>query len=465
MNTYNDVRKILNSFYSDLQNQQVWYNSRIVRQEPHGGFTTIDFKSPPFGIDSLSEASKQMYLEFMKTDIAKKVSHVFNNLHNDLLPALIQECLDVFLNVVLTMNHQLTASFLDDSAKRISNWLEIEPKKSECIIRLLTELPKKDILHWKYYEILTHERSLMAHRSGITADEFLHRLFHTTTFKFELESNENYSQLMGKIEKFVTSLSYAMWRPIQIDEIQVKNVEWSNCPFLPMFFVRRHGSYKSHTVEAGTVDFFSRSHDNNFVGFGQAINTEKFEKYHKLIEARPELMFPMKKLMRGLFEILSSISHAEHIKFSQSLDGIHDVLIGMDGFIGETPEGIGHRTYFSKMWRGILDSLDFEKRPKANSNKKIVEAMYDLRCALAHGDFTQVENLSSRLKSVLGDFINPGKTDPTSVGIEIADFLKLAFDAITKTDPELKKYDEIKNSLRQKAKENFEKYKSTEAQE
>jgi hypothetical protein len=137
----------------------------------------------------------------------------------------------------------------------------------------------------------------------------------------------------------------------------------------------------------------------------------------------------------------------------------------MDGFVGETPEGIGHRKYFCKMWRGLLDSLVFEKRPKANSNKKIIEAMYDLRCALAHGDFTQIENLSSRLKSVLGDFINPGRFDPTNVGMELGDFLKLAFDAIIKTDPELKRYDEIKIDLRQLAKENLEKCKSLETEE
>lgn len=93
----------------------------------------------------------------------------------------------------------------------------------------------------------------------------------------------------------------------------------------------------------------------------------------------------------------------------------------MSGLIGESPKGIGYRNFFEQMWRKILDDLKVAKHPKANSNNKIVSAIYDLRCE--YGTNHTVHKKVMRLKKIGDDYI-PGVFDPKSLGFSVNFFLK-----------------------------------------
>ena len=138
----------------------------------------------------------------------------------------------------------------------------------------------------------------------------------------------------------------------------------------------------------------------------------------------------MKRIFKGLYEILSSNNEAEFVQESQAFDCLHDIFIGMDGFIGEAPRGVGHRKFFVQIWRKILDNSNLNKHPAANSNKKIVDAIYDLRCELAHGTNSSVNQRVEKLKKMLGDNYNKGSYDAKSLGFSLNLFLKYVFNSI-----------------------------------
>lgn len=422
-----EVLKVFQSIFTDLNQHGLKFNSSIRRQDANGGHTVIQFVMSQLKDNNLSPAANHVVDPFLAKALLLKSKSNFHDFTKTFKNALISEVTEAILINILSNGQYTIQDILVEKSQQISNWLNQTDEHYKVVLRIFTALAKTGINEWDYKELNIFERSLMAHRSGVSAEEFLSRLFHCSTYTADFNKNLSKPELIQLAESFSLSLSFSIWRPIHIDDLALQDATWLNSPFLPINFMKMWGAYKYTTRDASSVDFFSRS--ANFPNPTQ-VDPTIVKKYQDLFIEVPELFFPMRKIMKGLWEVYSSSNEPDFVGISQSLDGLHDIFIGMDGIIGEAPSGVGHRKYFIKMWIGILNSLNYTKHPNANSNKKIINGMYDLRCELAHGTNRTIEELVKKLKISLGDSFNPGSYDYKSLGYVLSEFLKNIFSEI-----------------------------------
>lgn len=424
------VLAIFNSIHTDLQINGKWHETKVVRQNPDGGYADCRFPLYSFQFEDLSEHTKDLMklLLGMQVCISKRLRYV--DFDNMIKAAFCREFTEsLMISYVWDAGLHNFQSILKEKASEIENWFKNEDLYIRVRMRIFTELPKKNIPEWEYDNLTIGEKTLLAHRSGISSDEFLSRLFHSSSFFRELRANETKNQLMLEVDKYIATLSLALWRPIHLDDLYLEDKVWKNSPFIPFTYMRMHGAYKYSGRDASSVDFHSSILSKDFAHQVE-VDWEKFYKVKNLINAKPELLYPVKKIFKGLYLVLSSTNEPEFVSESQAFDGLHDIFIGLDGMIGEPPKGVGHRKFFEQMWRKILNDLNIEKSPRANSNNKIVAAIYDLRCELAHGTNHTVHIKVRRLKTVLGDNFNPGLFDSKSLGFSLNIFLNKVFTGI-----------------------------------
>lgn len=66
----------------------------------------------------------------------------------------------------------------------------------------------------------------------------------------------------------------------------------------------------------------------------------------------------------------------------------------------------------------------------------ILNSLYGLRNALAHGDFRSIAGILESVKKALGDTFNPGAFDSMSVAFQLNIFCQIVFDHLS-ANPEL----------------------------
>lgn len=413
------------------------FQSSITRVEQTGGFTYVQFSGPNFSVDHLSAVAKKL------------VSDLVQNGHPDISGGIIQACIEIYLRSVLettvNFNESSILSKCFESAEQLKALIDGEGITFSVAVRVLPEVEEIPLMaDWRKVEKDCFAMSLKAHRSGMAAEEFLHRLFHSTTFSAPLVGKPDEESVLTLVESFRLSVGLALKRAIQIDEIEVIASPWSYYPsdvYRPM---RMWGAWDVNHHSVRAVTFFSNS---NFSSTSPQASEAAARWFH-ILRDTPTSHYTLGLIMSGIWLSLEASNFDGLVRRNKALQGMHLILTGLEGLILKNEEqiaatwlekllckkvrAISPATRFKRGWRVLLSGSKYTRRQK----NEILDSLYGLRNALAHGDFRSISGVLVSVKEALGDNLNPGSFDTMSVAFQLNAFCQDVFDHLS-AHPEL----------------------------
>lgn len=398
---------------------------RVTRQMENGGYSDIRINMPELRKEELPLEIVEA-LKLLHEEIAGKKNIPFD----DFQASILNELRDNFIkSAVFGVDSRF---LITAAADAISSWATLEDSYY-VDVRFLTQLPPQYIGNWQVRELDVVERTLIALRSGLDPSSYLDRLSASTTVRSILPPNQSKMDLIKEVDYFLLALSYALWRPLHLEDITLRNRVWQNCLAVPFRLARMWGAYDYSTRDVSAVSFLSNG-DPFFQQ--QIVDRNVYDHYYSFFRDYPEVYSPCRKIMKGLWKVLSAVNKIDYGLSPQDLDSILDILIGMDGLIGKTPERYGNRRYFRDMWTLLLSDWPKAFNPKAKKASTVLDRLYDLRCELAHGSYLSVGKSAWKAISALGFSIDEGMITESVVGRILNELLKSTFLCI-RNDPSL----------------------------
>ncbi|WP_161597558.1 thymidylate synthase [Fluviispira multicolorata] len=199
-------------------------------------------------------------------------------------------------------------------------------------------------------------------------------------------------------------------------ELMKMFVSWFAYPPPPFQFHKMRGYWENNTYDANTAQFFSGQKSYPFDCLDHSVEITKWSEILSNKEIYG-IIFPLKLILRGLLNMLSSINDYEFKNKDKALNGILDALVGMDGLIQLEEKLYKHKKVFINTWKDIVKKIGY------CNHTSIMKSLYKLRCSLAHGDPDDIKSQLKNAKLSLGDKYNQSNYDSPSFGWEFGHFL------------------------------------------
>lgn len=334
-----EINRIADALFSTIRDAIVsgMFRSSITRVEPSRGFTHVQFSSPNFSLEHLSPSAKEL------------VSELTANGHPNFSAGIIQACIDIYLCSVLeTTTDFHEANIINkcrESAVQLKAIIDGAEISYSLSVRILPEVEEiSQVAGWRKVEKDRFTMSLKAHRSGMSAEEFLHRLFQSTTFTVPLDRNPDEEAVLTLVESFKLSIGLALKRAVQIDEIEVAVSPWPYYPTEVYRPMRMWGAWDVNHHSAHAVSFFSNPH---FSGVSPQ-SSEIAEKWFNILRNTSSSHYTLGLIMSGIWLALEASNFDGLVRRNKSLQGMHLILTGLEGLILKN-EGPVTANWFEKL--------------------------------------------------------------------------------------------------------------------
>lgn len=393
------------------------FSGEIVRIEPSGAHTRIAFNHPNV---SAADVPNITPLQISGCDQDSFKAAVASSAVNALLAGALQQIdfrSDKFYPLLLKKGNEIALWYHGQRACNVK-------------LRILGNLPElTKVGIWDEYKIDCLEGSIKAYQSGVGTQAFHTRLVTSRTFSTAISNlgpDITKSKIINAAFTLVAALSLSLNIPLMLDDVSVGNPVWEQAPDRPFSFFRRWGAFSQNPMDASTATFSanpSLSFDPlDIKTFEMRINT-----WFSIFAEKPALLPAFQKILKGLWEILSSSNEPEFAADQRAADGLLDCLVGMEGIlipIKDAPP----TTRFIRLWKKLLTGLNAPLR----SPRRSAEELYNLRSVLAHGNSVDLAQQLSATKKILGDSVNPSSYRPYDVGWQLQRTLGEAFERIGK---------------------------------
>ncbi len=386
----------------------------ITKQEISGAHTNIYFEGFNF-----TE-------EYLDTETINELNSVYKEYKQNIL----NTCQMIYLNAILNagQNHPMHPHILTPLVLKEARNIELSLTGSEeflVSVTVLTEIDRSfTFKDWKRVHYDIYQKSIKAHQSGITASEYLSRMFHSTTFEkpLKLFKNQNPQAVVDEVEIFVLSLSLGLRRPIALDDISIRPRYWIQTPSYPFVFPRMWGHYQGTTREASSTKFWAQTRiSNSFMKPENVQDMRSCEDWKNILSSSPGAKYPLNTILRGVWQIFASSNSPFYLSKSQCISGITDILHGMEGLTRRSSlsEDNQYRIKFQKSWKKIIEGHS-PYRPKTLSANNLCGKLYSLRNVIAHGGIESLDENLKKVKIALGDSWNPNDFSSQSTAFELA---------------------------------------------
>jgi len=427
----NSIKENLKKIIELHKGNQIKYPSLITAQGVDGSHNIIQFETMNFSKEIIHDS----------IDIINFFENLFVNDKEMFFNAIINTCQIIYLTH--SINRQLNIDDIcTEYATIIENFL-LNKEQYFVEIRVFPEITHiKNPSGWHQHHYNNIEKSIFAHKSGISSSDFLKRLANSVVFRKNLNKfiNKSYDGVVEEVERDLVAFGLGLKYPVVLDEIKIISEPWFAYPSSPFQFQKMWGYWENNTYDANTAQFFSRQ---RCPPFDYTDHSEDITKWSNLLSEKDMkgAIFPFTLILRGLLNMLSSVNGISFGNRNKALIGIHDALVGMDGLIRYLrEEKYGHQKVFIKTWKDIVKKLGY------CSHKSIIKNLYFLRCSLAHGDPDDVKSQLKNAKLILGDKYNKNNYDAPSFGWEFGHFLIKVIELFSNEPELLRNLYQIKNN-------------------
>jgi hypothetical protein len=305
---------------------------------------------------------------------------------------------------------------------------------------------------WETHYLNWIEASREAHVHGQPGQDGLMRIIDNTWFRRDISNFTGTEEdLVQEAEQLVLSLSLALKQPFQIEDMRTELSPWMFAPDRSSYFWLRFQPIWTSPKELLPVQFFGNiasSAERAPSAPLSELEYNRINKWENILQANPNAVFALKLIQQGLWKVYKSNYEALFRRKSTSLNGMFDVLSGMEGLItkcvpkeedatfikrmlncfSKVAKGQGQKTItraFRDCWSTLwIKRLDSSASPFLNlSRGKIRNAvyqMYDLRSRIAHSDDQLLPEALERTKKAMGDYLNPTIYDAPSTTLYLA---------------------------------------------
>lgn len=386
----NSIKENLKKIIELHKGNQIKYLSLITAQGADGSHNIIQFETMNFSKEIIHDS----------IDIINFFENLFANDKEIFFNAVINTCQIIYLTH--SINRQLNIDDIcGEHATKIGKFLQ-NKEQYFVEIRVFPEITHiKNPSGWLQHHYSNIEKSIFAHKSGISSSDFLKLLANSVVFRKNLNNFniKTYDGIVEAVERDLVAFGLGLKYPVVLDEIKIISEPWFDYPPPPFQFQKRWGYWDNNTYDANTAQFFS---GQKYPLFDYTDHSNEITKWTNLLSEKDMkgAVFPFTLILRGLLNMLSSVNGTSLGNRSKALIGIHDALVGMDGLVRYLRKGskkiyIKHKDCFINGWKNILSEIGFK------NIDLILDKLYLLRCSLAHGDPDDInKNLEEALREL-----------------------------------------------------------------
>lgn len=383
------------------------YPSKITRLDQSGGHTDIYFDQFEITLDQVT--AETSYL------ISKVEKLGFTSFRD----ALISNCIELHLGVTALTGAPCDQSALRESAFIYATqiyWFLIGQQTFTKTIRVLPEIDEiKSFGDWYVTSTSTIDLTIESHQSNQSADDFISRLRQATSFNQTVTIRPDLESFQEESEVIALSLSLALKRPIRVDSIKIQSNPWKHYYFASP--LRMWGALDISISSARAAGSLPKPLHPKIP---QDQYQTQIEDWITLIKKHEGAQYPLGLIQFGFWLVLDSTNFSGIKRRALSYHGIHSVLTGMDGLTKDplVTGGLDNFRRFFKAWKKISETHSPQPR-----SKQFFRSLYNLRNALAHGDFRSIEPALIKLNGELGPSSELGPIDGSNLGLAIYSWL------------------------------------------
>lgn len=275
----------------------------------------------------------------------------------------------------------------------ILSWHQTVDRRYSVSALLISDLNVDESIDgWSKVTCGRCESALYAKRIGVADDDISLFIAESLWLSQEFCRMPTYGDLVAQLSALRLTLSLAVKERLLFHNVVIRSLEWGRCPLLPYTFLRRHGHFEEQRSDQATLKANMASlvfkYSKSSLKRPRKLNLESYNKW-KTVTADTKCRMALHHLLNGLSDVLKSSNYGGYNEAFVLSDGIAKIFIGMDGLVPTGLSGNGNRKDFEVFWHPILT------RCRSKLSKASVNKIYDMRCALLHGDYAEFINLLS----------------------------------------------------------------------
>jgi hypothetical protein len=472
LNTENLVKvqtKVVNEW---LQTSQGSKKYPRFYQKSQGHFDYVDILIPSFNphFDVLSPDLKEE-IKLIASELNKNKGEKFQIeksesgpsivIGNSMIEGIIFGCYEAFLRTHLDLESS------EDSLSKFSVYAAqfatqiLEWNKSSGSRQFLTVVISppinlgdyKVLDDWAEHSLNWIEASREAHVHGQSGQEGLMRIMNNTWLKRDISNFTGTEEdLVREAEQLILALSLALKQPFRIEDMRIEPSPWMFAPDRSNYFWLRFQPIWTSPVESLSIRFWGTVTGSTKRAPDALLSESDYNRVNKwgdILQANPASIFALMLIQQGLWAIYKSFREVPFRRTSTALNGMFNVLCGMEGLIAEcVPQYRQEDDTFVKrflswyseivkgekgesltktfidcwvaLWNKRLNNSTNLCLTRSKNIKKAVDRLYNVRSKIAHSDAQELPKALREAKRAMGDFVNPDIYDAPNTAMCLA---------------------------------------------